>query len=105
MYAQRFFQSAFEHKNSLDNEKRNVERSLEEEKLSNLSELSERIKDLKNKRNEIQETHRVFDSEAKQKELNADIQLAEQYKAFHDAEKKLAELEIRKEEISHVITR
>ncbi len=100
MYAQRFFQSAFEHKNSLDNEKRNVERSLEEEKLSNLSELSERIKDLKNKRNEIQETHRVFDSEAKQKELNADIQLAEQYKAFHDAEKKLAELEIRKEEMN-----
>ena len=99
IYAQRFFQTVFERKTSLDVVKNEVESWLKENKLSNLSELNERIEALKNKQNEIQEAHRIFDSETKQRKLNADIQLAEQYKPLHDAEKKLAELESRKEEM------
>lgn len=99
-YAKSFYDSASERKASLDKTRTEIEVSLKDEGMSAIADLDERIEALENAINDIEARHIHFDSSRKQQQLNNDIKLAEQFKAFHSATGRLTDLQNRKEEMN-----
>lgn len=104
-YAQNFYTAASERKAALDNEKNAVTTALLEEKVTTIPELSGRIEALKVEKKENEAAYAAFDAQKKQQRLNADIELAERFKPFHAAEKKLADLRGKEKEMTKKRTR
>ena len=104
-YAQNFYTSASERKAALDNEKNAVVIALSEENVTAISELDSRIEALKVEKEENEAAYAAFDAQKKQQQLNADIELTERFKPFHAAEKKLADLRGKEEEMAGKRTR
>lgn len=99
-YAQNFFAAASDRKTALDNEKTAVLLSLGEEGLTTVDELDSRIENRQIEKSVMEQAHAAFDAPGKQQQLNADIELAERFKPFHKAERKLAELQAREAEMA-----
>lgn len=95
-YAWNFFNNAQERKKALDDEKKEIHTSLEEESVIDLAALEEKIQLLQKEREETENTHIAFNGEQKQINLEADIVLAESFKPLHDAEKILTDLKEQK---------
>lgn len=98
-YAEVFYDDAFARKKELDNKKSEIERSLSEEKLKTIDELKQRIVDLNEEAKAISERHAEFAGEDKQKKLNEDIKLSEQFAPLHSLENTLKKLSDRKDDI------
>ena len=99
-YAQSFFASASDRKSILDKEKAAVINSLDEEGLTDLPGLLERIEVRKSQIEQLEAEKEAFDARKKQEELNRDIDLAARFAPLHQLEKKLEILESRKEQIA-----
>ena len=91
-YVQAFFASVSEIKSKLDDEKKEVEQSLREDDVNDLSELNIKNEQLKQKKAENINAHNAFDGNKKQEILNDDLQLFERFKALHDLEKRQNDL-------------
>ena len=91
-YAQNFFAAANDRKTMLENEKNAVLQSLAEEGVVTISDLGSRIENQKTEKDENDKAHAAFNSQKKQELLNTDRALAEQFKPFHAAQKKLEDL-------------
>lgn len=91
-YTQSFFAAASERKMALDEEKRFIVQSLQEENLTSLEELSLRIEEKMEQRRQNIQAHTEFDAKGKQQQLNRDIALAARFGPLHMAQKKLAGL-------------
>ena len=91
-YAQNFFASANDRKTALENEKNAVLLYLAEEGVRTIPELNSRIENREIEKSVNEQSHAAFDAQSKQQRLNADRELAERFKPFHAAEKKLADL-------------
>ena len=98
-YAQAVFDRAKKCKDALDEEKKQIENSLADEKLCSLDALREKIEEIRSKKDAAIEAHKSFDGERKQETLDDDIRLAEQFKPLRELEKKGAVLEQQKERI------
>lgn len=90
--AQNFFAAANDRKTMLENEKNAVLQSLAEEGVVTISDLDSRIENQKTEKDENDKAHAAFNSQKKQELLNTDRALAEQFKPFHAAQKKLEDL-------------
>lgn len=101
-YAQNFYLAADSRKKALDQEKAAVLLSLAEEGVGSLSELEGKIEHLKQEKQENEARFRAFDAPGKQRQLNEDRALAEQFKPFHAAQKKLAQLQSRETEMAQM---
>lgn len=99
-YAQNFFTSASDRKAALDNEKNAVLLSLGEEGLTTLAELDSLIENRRIEKEVNDQAHAAFDAPGKQQRLNADMELAQQFKPLHAAEKKLADLRSQESEMA-----
>ena len=91
-YAQNFFTAANDRKTTLENEKNAVAQSLAEEGVATISDLDSRIENQKTEKDENDKAHTAFHSQKIQALLNTDRALAERFKPFHTAQKKLEEL-------------
>lgn len=98
-YAQAFFDEASDRKDALDKEKSEIERSLREEKLETIDELKQTIDELNDEAKALEEEHTAFGGEVKQKKLNEDIKLSEQFAPLHSIEASHKKLIERKDEI------
>lgn len=98
-YAQAFYDEANNRKNKLDEEKNEISRSLSEEKLETVADLEQKITDLKNELKILEEEHTAFAGEEKQKKLNDDFKLSEQFEHLHKTEKTLDDLNNDKDNI------
>lgn len=85
-YAQAFYDEAFSRKDNLDKEKAEIEHSLSEEKLETIADLKQKIDDLNNELKSLEEKHSEFAGDKKQKRLNEDIMLSEQFAPLHSLE-------------------
>ena len=85
-YAQKFYEAAYGRKEALREEKKEIELSLEEEGVSSLEELTEKIAGFEKERKSSEDAHTAFGGKKKQEELNKDIKLAEQFRMLHDLE-------------------
>lgn len=99
-YAQNFYASADARKRALDDEKKAVQQSLAEEGVASVSELGSKIQKLALEKQENEALQAAFNAPGKQQQLNADRALAERFKPFHAAQKKLAALQAKKEEMA-----
>ncbi len=97
-YTDAFFKSAYERKQALDEMHQRVAASLEEEGLADLDALGERIASFQSKSAALAEAHRAFNGPEKQKALNADRTLAEQFRPLRELEAKRDQLRGQKEE-------
>ena len=98
-YAQAFFTIAKDRKAALDDEKRDVMTALEEEGVSDVDALSDKIAAMSAEREQLAEAHKAFDGEKKQKALDADKLLFEAFKEMHIREADVRRLEAQKPEI------
>ena len=98
-YAQAFYKEAEKRKDKLDEEKNEIDRSLSEEKLETVDDLEQKITDLKNELKILEEEHTAFAGEEKQKKLNDDFKLSEQFEHLHKTEKTLDDLNNDKDNI------
>jgi len=98
-YTECMFRTANDRKSQLDEEKRDIEKSLAEEKLSTVDELDERVKAQQNELVEKKKLHEEFRSEEKQKLLIADRELAGKFAELHKAENEAKKLAAQKEDI------
>lgn len=98
-YAQRFYEGAAARKAALDAERNEILRSLAEENMSALPELTARIGELSAQREQNEAARIAFDAEQKQKQLNADIALAEQFKPLARLQKEQEALQARRTEM------
>ena len=104
-YAQNFYTSAGERKAALDEEKKAVTIALSEENVTAIADLGSRIEALKTEKKENEAAYAAFDAQKKQQQLKMDIELAERFKSLHAAEKKLAALRSKEEEMAGKRTR
>ena len=104
-YAQNFFLAADSRKKALDQEKRAVLLSLEEEGVASLSELADKIGALQRERQENEQAHAAFDAPGRQRRLNEDRALAERFKPLHAAQRKLTQLQSREAEMAQTRAR
>lgn len=95
-YAEAFFDEANERKTALNEEANDIRRSLAEEGLGTLDELKEKIEELKKEKKELDENHNTFDCDKKQRELNSDVKLSEQFTPLHDLEAQIRGLNDKK---------
>ena len=98
-YAQAFYDEAFSRKDNLDKEKAEIEHSLSEEKLETIADLKQKIDDLNNELKSLEEKHSEFAGDKKQKRLNEDIMLSEQFAPLHSLEDTLQKFAEKKDEI------
>ena len=98
-YAKTFYDEANNRKDKLDEEKNEIDRSLREEKLETVDGLEQKITDLKNELKILEEEHTAFAGEEKQKKLNDDFKLSEQFEHLHKTEKTLDDLNNDKDNI------
>ena len=99
-YAQKFFTAANNRKTALESEKTAVIQSLAEEGAATLSDLDEKIACLKDQKTQCENDYIAFNFQQKQDLLNTDRALAEQFKPFHAAKKKLETLRAREAEMA-----
>lgn len=99
-YAQKFFTAANNRKTALESEKTAVIQSLAEEGAATLSDLDEKIACLKDQKTQCENDYIAFNFQQKQALLNTDRALAEQFKPFHAAQKKLEMLRAREAEMA-----
>lgn len=104
-YAQNFYNSASERKATLENEKNAVVKALLEENVTAISDLGNHIEALNAEMKMNETEYAAFDAQKKQQQLNSDIELAERFKPFHAAKKKLADLQDKEEEMAKKRTR
>ena len=97
-YAQAFFTIAKDRKAALDDEKRDVMTALEEEGVSDVDALSDKIAALSAEREQLKRSHEAFEGEKKQKALDADKLLYEAFKEMHAREADVRRLEAQKPE-------
>ena len=100
-YAKAFFDEASKRKEELDKEREEIRRSLEEEKLETLEDLKQEIDGLNIEMKALTEEHTRFSGEEKQKKLNDDFKLSQQFIPLHDLEDKINELERDKDNIEN----
>lgn len=100
-YAQAFFDEAHDRKESLDKEKAEIIRSLSEEKLETIDELKQKIDELNEEAEALSEKHTEYAGDEKQKNLNEDIKLSEQFAPLHSIEATVKKLAERKNEIDN----
>lgn len=98
-YADCFYEAANKRATDLGRLKERIDTALQDYKVQDLDELSARIEGFKTEQSEIDKNHTAFNAEKKQKQLNEDIALAEQYKPLHNLEHVKAGLEGKSEEI------
>ena len=98
-YAQAFFSIAKDRKAALDDEKRDVLSALEEEGVSDVDALSDKIAAMTAEREQLKTSHEAFEGEKKQKALDADKLLFETFKEMHGREADVRKLEAQKPEI------
>lgn len=98
-YAQRFYDGAAARKAALDAERNEILRSLADEKMSTLSELTARIGELSAQREQNEAARAAFDAKQKQAQLNADIALAERFKPLARLKKEQEALQARRAEM------
>lgn len=91
-YAQNFYASADARKRALDQENAAIQLSLREEGVSTLSDLNRKIEEQKTEKQACEEKYTAYDAPKRQQMLKQDIERAEQFKPFHMAEWKLANL-------------
>lgn len=91
-YAENFAAAANLRKTELENERKEIHASLNEEGLQDLEALSGYIQWVRDELNEAEKKHKDFDGEKKQKELNGDIALAESFRPLHELESRMAAL-------------
>ncbi|MCQ2512345.1 MAG: SMC family ATPase [Lachnospiraceae bacterium] len=96
-YTRKFFDDALARKNTLDEEKKEIDNSLAEEDVLCLEQLEEKIQLLEEEKKELQRIHQEFDGEGKQKKLDEDRELSEGFKPLHEAEKILCGLKEKKD--------
>ena len=99
-YAQKFFTAANNRKTALESEKTAVIQSLAEEGAATLSDLDEKIACLNDQKTQCENDYIAFNFQQKQDLLNTDRALAEQFKPFHAAKKKLEMLRAREAEMA-----
>ena len=99
-YANRFYDNAKTRMDALRTEKNEIDISLSDEGVANLEELGEKISELNAEKNQSEETHKLFDGDKKQEDLNKDIQLVEKFKPLHELEKAKENLAARQEEMA-----
>lgn len=104
-YAQSFYASADKRKAALDDEKKAIMSALAEENVTAIADLGSRIEALKTQKKENEAAYAAFDAQKKQQQLKMDIELAERFKSLHAAEKKLAALRSKEEEMAGKRTR
>lgn len=98
-YAQAFYNLAKDRKAALDDEKRDVMGALEEEGVSGVDALSEKIAAMTAEREQLHTVHTAFEGERKQKALDADKLLYETFREMHGREADVGKLEAQKPEI------
>lgn len=98
-YAQHFYEGAAARKAALDAERNEILRSLADEKMSTLPELTARIAELSAQREQNEAARVAFNAEQKQAQLNADIALAERFKPLARLQKEQAVLQARRTEM------
>ena len=98
-YAQAFFTIAKDRKTALDDEKRDVMTALEEEGVSDVDALSDKIAAMSAEREQLKRSHDAFEGEKKQKALDADKLLFEAFREMHGREADVYKLEAQKPEI------
>lgn len=99
-YAQNFFAATNDRKTMLENEKNAVLQSLAEEGVVTISDLDSRIENQKTEKDENDNAHAAFNSQEKQELLNTDRALAERFKSFQAARKKLEVLQGKEAEMA-----
>ena len=99
-YANRFYDNAKTRMDALKTEKSEIDISLSDEGVANLDELGEKISGLNAEKKQSEETHKLFDGDKKQEDLNKDMQLVEKFKPLHDLERTKENLAARQEEIA-----
>lgn len=99
-YAQNFFKAADDRKSALDDEKSDIQRSLKEEGLEDLSGLEARLKEKTVQKEQNERARREFDAKARQRQLNEDRTLSERFEPLYDLERKHKALLEQADEIS-----
>jgi len=99
-YSETLFRNAKARQESLARDKEYIDRSLQEEELTTLEELSQKIVTLQGQRDEKVKAHAAFDGEKKTEELTKDRRLFESFRPLHDLERENSRLEGLREEYS-----
>lgn len=99
IYAAALFDKADARKKELGALKNNLDNSLKEEGFTTLEELAIKIDDSKKELRVVEQNHAEFQSEQKQKNLNQDRELSQQFGQLHNLEKTQQELAAQQEEI------
>ena len=99
-YAQSFFDAAADRKRQLDEEKSEIQRSLEEEKIAGIPELKIRLEEKIAQKGENEQARKEFDAKARRKKLDEDITLSERFEPLYELERKHKALLEEADEIS-----
>lgn len=98
-YAKHFYDAADARKKALDSELADIQRALAEEGAADFEELDSRIAARKEKKKASEAACKAFNPQGKQRQLNADRELAERFQPLHRARRTLAELQLRQGEM------
>ena len=98
-YAENFYDEAKARKDRLDSLKKEIDTFLAEENVGTIEELNAMIEAVKVELDSIEETHKAFDADAKQKALDSDRDLHKEFDSLRELEKKKESLASEKEKI------
>lgn len=99
VYAQRFYTTAREKRDGLAEKKKHIDTALEDEGLTDMNALAEKIALLQKELAENEQAHIAFNGKKKQDDLNADLVRAERFRRLRTLETTKAQLERRGDEI------
>lgn len=99
-YAERCFAAADKRKKEFEQRISKINIALSEENTQSLDELSDLIHALKEELSKVETKHTEYNGEKRQRELNKDIALAEQFKQLHDLESERKKLDGEADEIA-----
>ena len=96
IYAERLYNMAFEREKRLTDLRQTVMNSLQEEnpEFSTVEQLGELLRGKRSRKDELSEAHTAFASEKKKEQLEAEKQLAGEFRTLHNLEKKKANLDL-----------
>jgi len=98
-YVDAFYRKANERKSALEEIKKEIQLSLNEDGLTDIEGLISKQKNLRNDKDQCEEAHKKFDSDAKQQALDEDIRLNKQFDPLHKLETEKSILSEKKTEI------
>lgn len=98
-YAKQVYDAAVNREAALKRENEEIQRSLKEENLATLTELEALIGEKKRQQEENAKAEAEFAAEEKQKQLAADIELAEKFQPLQELSHKLGKLQLDREQI------